>query len=775
MHRRDHHVLALIILCIPAIAGATEARRPPGFTYISPMPGAMHLPCETTIILRATSPRVSPPRITVEGALSGTHTGDWLRSDDGATLIFAPGRRFAWNETVEVSIDAGKQQPFVYTFSTASRAVSPLPSDERLRCLRPREVEIQQPAQPEYRARADTTLPPDFPLIDVTHTDNPEPGMLFLSNFAFSDTVDTAGHLLILDDTGAPAYYRKMANATIDFKKQSNGLLTYFALGTQKFHAMDSTYTVVDSFEAGNGYTADFHDLQILPNEHALLLIYDSQPVDMSLVVPGGDPTAIVEGLIIQELDSNKNVVFQWRSWDHFQITDSKVDLTVHIVDYVHGNALQLDGDGNILLSSRHFDEITKIDRSTGDIIWRMGGRNNEFALVGDVDWFSSQHDIRRLANGNITLFDNGNLLRRSRSVEYAVDEINKVMTLVWQYRNTPDVWGWAMGSSQRLPGGNTLIGWGAGNPTLTEIRPDGSKAFELTFDTGVFSYRAFRFPWSGVAAAPYLWADTTGQVATLGFEKFGDPDVQYYYVYQGQAPDPTTRVDSTSGNTIVIGGLDAGTTYYFRVTAVDDQFVESSYSNNVSLTLPAYTSVLITSFEAVANDGEVELSWNVVDESDLIGFNIYRVTEGSPQLDSVHDGLLPAGARSFTDRQVASGTLYRYFLGAVENTGEVFSPVLAVTVPSYALWLGQNYPNPFNPATTIPYRMPRPGHVTLELFDVAGRLVRVLLNGHNGPGNHIVEWDGRNAQDELVGSGVYYCRLRTEAAVLSKSLIVLR
>ena len=79
-----------------------------------------------------------------------------------------------------------------------------------------------------------------------------------------------------------------------------------------------------------------------------------------------------VVGLIIEEQDENKNVVFQWRSWDHFKITDATydIDLTDSVVDYVHGNAIEVDDDGNLLISSRHMDEVTKIDRQTGEIIW---------------------------------------------------------------------------------------------------------------------------------------------------------------------------------------------------------------------------------------------------------------------------------------------------------------------------------------------------------------------------------------------------------------------
>src|SRR4029077_19130489 len=141
---------------------------------------------------------------------------------------------------------------------------------------------------------------------------------------------------------------------------------------------------------------------QLLPNGHTLMMGLDAQVVDMSAVVPGGNPNALVLGIAVQELDTDHNVVFQWRSFDHYQITDCVsplVSLTSNIIDYVHPNAVELDQDGNLLLSARHFDEITKIDRATGDIIWRMGANavNNQFTFIGDTRGFSHQHDIRRL------------------------------------------------------------------------------------------------------------------------------------------------------------------------------------------------------------------------------------------------------------------------------------------------------------------------------------------------------------------------------------------
>ena len=311
---------------------------------------------------------------------------------------------------------------------------------------------------------------------------------------------------MILENTGNPVFYRKMPKTTADFKVQPNGFLTYFSYNDNKFYELNGYYQIIDSFYTGNNYVTDVHELRVLNNKSAYLLSYDPEIVNMSTIVTGGDTAAVVTGLIVQQIDSNKNVIFQWRSWDHFQITDDTHDnLLAHMIDYVHGNAIEIDTDGNILISSRHMDEITKINRSNGNIIWRLGGKNNQFTFVSDpIGGFSHQHCIRRLSNGNITLFDNGNYHTPhfSRAVEYSLNDQTKQATMVWRYRNTPDYYGAEMGSVQRLSNGNTIIGWGGTNPTVTEVTTGDAKVFQLNFSSGVWSYRGFRFDWSPTAPA---------------------------------------------------------------------------------------------------------------------------------------------------------------------------------------------------------------------------------------------------------------------------------
>ncbi len=198
------------------------------------------------------------------------------------------------------------------------------------------------------------------------------------------------------------------------------------------------------------------------------------------MLVAGGDPNATVIGTVIQELDASKNVIFQWRSWDYIPFTDTYFDMTAHRVDLIHMNDITIDNDGNIIASMRHLSSIIKINRETGNIMWFLGGKQNDFTFINQhpenaPTYFSYQHDATILPNGNITRFDNGNQhpTQYSRGVEYELDQQNKTATLIWEFRHNPDIYAGAW-LVERLPNGNTIIGWGIANgpdiPTFTEV-----------------------------------------------------------------------------------------------------------------------------------------------------------------------------------------------------------------------------------------------------------------------------------------------------------------
>ncbi len=622
--RKIAFLLAFVGLSFTGLITAS-AKRPVVFEYISPLPGARLVSAGTTIALRpgaAMDPEsLSAALFQVSGSLSGVHPGQALLADDQKTVIFKPDQAFRPGETVQVSLSPGLRtaggerlggQAFRFF-------ISPKPLDGGVGVWRQSlDSELAgSPAQPDDEtggagaapsaslASEYATLPATFPPITVTHpaTGTGE-GDLFLSNFlVYPSFTASKPYLLILDNQGEPVFYRQMPPGVIvtDFKKQPNGLLTYFDDTLHGYRALDNTYTLTGAFTAGNGYFFDLHDIRILPNDHILSLIYDAQPVDMSQIVAGGVPTATVLGLVVQELDVDRNVMFEWRSWDHFQITDSYEDLTLPTVDYVHCNAVELDTDGNLLISSRHMSEVTKINHQTGEIIWRLGGKNNQFQFLNDNQMFAYQHDIRRLPNGHITLFDNHDRFTPdySRAVEYALDEVNKTATLVWQYRNTPDSKAAAMGSAQRLPNGNTVVGWGIGSPALTEVHPDGSKAFELAFQPFEVSYRAFRFPWQGYPKwAPLALTLRQGSDTILAFSWNGATDVSGYNLYAGVSADDVNTFLGTPPRTSFEPHVDITSLVvdycYFRAAAVDGQGHEvrssrPAFAFNSACTLNTY------------------------------------------------------------------------------------------------------------------------------------------------------------------------------------------
>ena len=436
--------------------------------YYSPLQNAQYVSNGATIIIRygpdLTQTQITPLQFSVQGAQSGAHEGQTILADDHKTVIFKPNQPFTPGEQVNVNVSALQLdaqtlfKPMAYSFTVSVGQSSGSPGTTAT----PKPDQAPAPAFPNY-----LTVPQDIPHFTVTKT-TPElasEGYIFVAPFFW--TLSTMGsYLLILDNNGDLVYYQSAAKDKVafDFKKLSTGQLSYFSQQDATFYLLDSHYQVVNTYTAGNGYIADLHDLQIMPNGNALLMAYDSETVDMSKVVAGGKSDATVTGLIIQEIDPSKNVVWEWRSWDHMNFSDSTANLTEQKIDLVHGNALELASDGNLLLSSRNLSEITKINLQTGDIIWRFGGNANQFKLVGGTP-FAFQHDVRELPNGDITIFDNQGTEQQpaaSHAIEYKLDETNMTATQVWEYTNNPPIFGTYMGDTQRLANGNTFIDWGA-------------------------------------------------------------------------------------------------------------------------------------------------------------------------------------------------------------------------------------------------------------------------------------------------------------------------
>jgi hypothetical protein len=208
----------------------------------------------------------------------------------------------------------------------------------------------------------------------------------------------------------------------------------------------------------------DIHEIKQIPNGNYMAFVpeYRLGPIpegswSFLFQIQGYQADGITEefpwiGMRIVEWDEDGNEVWNWDPFEHFTMEDTDLyggtwwgsfDSGAH--DWMHSNAFHFDEEESVIyFSSRHLSRITKIDYPSGEIIW-MIGLPNEFAgsesehICTDlgITW---QHNVQLLENGNILLFDNGNLselfgddIPTTRALEFKVID-NSVCEIVWEY-----------------------------------------------------------------------------------------------------------------------------------------------------------------------------------------------------------------------------------------------------------------------------------------------------------------------------------------------------
>ncbi len=579
-----------------------------GYQYLDPRPESEYVAPETRLLIRFEG--ASPidlanlsDFIQVAGQQSGPHAGTTTIATDGRTVVFQPLTPFVADEVVDVrlaprgsALPARLVEPLAYRFYVLRPGAGPLAANgaihaETLSVTARTVPTADPPADPIPGEPAimhnGVSVPGDFPHVSITTNRHPADGYVFI------ESRQTPLYTLILDNWGAPVWYRRGKGAE-DFKVQKNGMIT-----ETQYIGYDQNFNRVKEFRAVNGYEADSHDLQVLADGSYLLLgLRTIHNVDMSRVVEGGRPNAVVHETCIQEFTAADELIFQWRAWENFDVAaigpEEFEDVRGPSVRVSHMNAIDIDEDGHILVSSRHLNEVTKIDRRTGQVLWRLGGLHSDFVFVNDpLGGFSCQHDIRVVGPHRYTIFDNGNEHDPpvSRAVEYELDPNAMTATLVWEYRASPDRYTYHQGNAQRLPNGNTLINFVLPEyPEVTEVNRDGEVEFEMDFvHGGAVAYRVFRFPWTGTVERPYLVVEPNADKVTLLFNKFSDLRTAYYRVYGGLDPQPQTLIATCDQTLLHLRDLENDRRYYFRVTAVDVDGNESDFSNEESIVAYLY------------------------------------------------------------------------------------------------------------------------------------------------------------------------------------------
>jgi hypothetical protein len=261
-----------------------------------------------------------------------------------------------------------------------------------------------------------------------------------LTNFLGPDA--SRHYIFAFDDRGRVRWYRHLPGMGAYAEQLPNGNYGTFMGFTTGFqndpdgHFLELTPAgdTVARHQATAPYITDNHELLLTPaagggwTTH--YFTYDIRVTDTTRI--GGGPNTNLAGHQIVRLAPDGTREFFWDAWDHFQIEDwieePAIERTRPDGDFDHPNSLTFDHDGNYIVSWRNMAEITKIDARSGAIIYRFGGRNNQFRILGDPLYdangqgfaFCGQHSVQVLADGNLLLFDNGlrHSPRQSRAVE---------------------------------------------------------------------------------------------------------------------------------------------------------------------------------------------------------------------------------------------------------------------------------------------------------------------------------------------------------------------
>jgi Arylsulfotransferase (ASST) len=339
---------------------------------------------------------------------------------------------------------------------------------------------------------------------------------------------------------------------------------------------MNSHYQTVATVHGGNGLAADLHDFQIAPDDVAYITAFN--PIRCDLTPVKGTRDGAIVDTAIQEIDMRTGLVrWEWHSLDHVAASESEVEAPTNTApwDWFHINSIDVQPGGNLFISARSTWAGYQLQAGTGRILWRLGGLQSSFKM-GPGTETAWQHDGRILANGEVTLFDDGSnppIHSQSRAVRIALDSKTHRARLTAAYTHPdPPLLASSQGNMQTLPDGDAVVGYG-GLPAISEYAPNGSLLLDAHLPYDMTFYRAFRFPWNArPASPPTVLADLndTGEETIVHTSWNGATEVASWRVLAGVNP-----VSLSVRATIAAGGFESSTILpkkyaYVAVQALD-------------------------------------------------------------------------------------------------------------------------------------------------------------------------------------------------------------
>jgi hypothetical protein len=193
-----------------------------------------------------------------------------------------------------------------------------------------------------------------------------------------------------------------------------------------------------------------------------------------------------------------------------------------------------------------------------------------------------------------------------------------------------------------------------------------------------------------------------------------------------------------------------------------------------------------LSEFSGTYKSGVVELRWTTESEINNLGFNLYKSEIENGIFEKVGEFIEGAGNSSnknnysFTDPEVIAGHTYYYQLEDVSTNGKTKKhSIKSITISETNGLISEfklmpAYPNPCNPVTHIKFNVPKQSMITLNIYNLQGKLIRSLVSDTKTQGNYEVKWNGTNSNDQPVGNGVYLYQLTSSTGYSKTEKIIL-
>jgi hypothetical protein len=307
-------------------------------------------------------------------------------------------------------------------------------------------------------------------------------------------------YVVIFNRFGAPVWWLYSKQRAIDAKVLADGTIayaTYYGGGYGADERLSYRFVRPSGEQVAElravGVDTDFHELVPTRDGNFLLLAYKPRARAVDTTSFNGDRSARVIDSVVQKLTPKGRLLWRWNSRDHVRLAETGrwwARLS-EPYDLTHINSVEELRGGDLMISLRHTDAVYRLDRSTGAVVWKLGGTVTPQSLRvpgrSSATLFGGQHDARQLRDGTITVFDNGtDLDRPPRTVRFRIaGRLAQPLAAVREpfVARSP-----CCGSARRLPG-SWLVSWG-GSGIVGGYLPDGRRIFTLDL-RGAFSYRA--------------------------------------------------------------------------------------------------------------------------------------------------------------------------------------------------------------------------------------------------------------------------------------------